>query len=73
MYWIAIWNSTSFAVNVTSANAIDIGTTSANFTNAFTFTSAATYSNSFPANMSGVTATNTIVPIFNIHMKDIYN
>jgi len=72
MYWIAIWNSTSFAVNVTSANAIDIGTTSANFTNAFTFTSAATYSNSFPANMSGVTATNTIVPIFNIHMKTIY-
>jgi len=74
MYWIAIWNSTSFAVNVTSANGIDIGTTSANFTNAFTFTSAATFSNGvFPSQMSGVTATNTIVPIFNIHMKTIYN
>lgn len=73
MYWLALWNSTSFAISVSSNNNIDIGTTNSNFTNTSTFVSAATWSNSFPANMTGVTSTGTVTPLLNYHMKTIYN
>lgn len=73
MYWLALWNSTSFAITVSSNNSIDIGTTSSNFTNAATFISAATWSNSFPANMTGVTNIGTVFPMINYHMKTIYD
>lgn len=73
MYWLAIWNSASFAITINSNNSIDIGTTSSNFTNPSSFTSAATYSNTWPAQMSGVTSVNTVAPLMQYHMKTIYN